>query len=117
VIDYFSRAGARQIQEGENPAEWMLAVTQTSTRSNEDCQSWSDVWLTSADKALLMETIHSESVDDTSAAVTVQGDGDREFAIPFSEQYTLLLHRTCQEFWRSPSYLWSKFGLCCGIVS
>ncbi|KAH7082814.1 ABC-2 type transporter-domain-containing protein [Paraphoma chrysanthemicola] len=116
VVRYFTNAGARQLSESENPAEWLLQITEKLHPSTSEVSSWADIWSTSDERAKLMADLKKASMAAEFRPDHVQDDSQGEFAIPFQKQYALLLRRTFQEFWRSPSYIWSKLGLCFGIA-
>lgn len=44
-------------------------------------------------------------------------DGFQEFAAPFSVQLWECLKRVNQQYWRTPSYIYSKTAMCLGSVS
>lgn len=112
---YFERNGARTCGPDENPAEWMLEVT--GAASGSQCsQDWVAIWNESAERrtvktelAQMREklSLQSPRIDDPDAL--------RPFATSFTTQLRVVLPRVFQQYWRTPSYLYSKAGL--GVLS
>jgi ATP-binding cassette subfamily G (WHITE) protein 2 (PDR) len=94
LIDYFVRNGAPPCPNGENPAEWMLTAI-GAARGSVTKVDWHQAWLDSP----------------------ANGDAYKEFASPFLVQANAVLKRAFQQYWRTPSYIWSKFILCFLCVS
>lgn len=117
VTSYFERNGARPCGQDENPAEWMLEITGAAAGSH--CsQDWPAIWHASNERkavkfelARMKETLPplSKSVNDPDAL--------RPFAAPFGTQLWTVLIRVFLQYWRTPSYLYSKFALCLFSVS
>ncbi|KAF1940999.1 ATP-binding cassette transporter [Clathrospora elynae] len=115
MIEYFEEAGARACRSNENPAEWMLEVTEKVPETR--ATSWGERWRTSRQRNDSMRMLeHRMEKAAADKVLDVPQEAESEFAASFTTQYTLLVKRTSQEFWRSPSYIWSKFGLCIGIA-
>ena len=117
LISYFERHGARTCGQDENPAEWILEVTGTAPRS-ESTQDWSSVWNDSeerravkAELARLKETLSQQPVSANDPEEL------RTFAASFGTQLWVVLIRIFQQYWRTPSYLYSKVALCLFSVS
>lgn len=112
LIDYFVAKGARACGTEENPAEWMLDVI-GAARNSTNTIDWPVIWNESAECAAVKlelaemkeELYHNgpEDVDDGAL---------QEFAASFSEQYIAVQRRVFQQYWRTPSYLYSKIALC-----
>lgn len=112
LTNYFRRNGARPCHHNENPAEWMFEVT-GAVPGSEPTQDWPAIWNKSeerktikAELASMRETLseHSISTDDPDAL--------RPFAAPLVAQLWIVLRRVFQQYWRTPSYLYSKVALC-----
>jgi ATP-binding cassette subfamily G (WHITE) protein 2 (PDR) len=115
LINYFERNGARPCGQDENPAEYMLSVTGSNptVKSNVD---WHKTWLESPEyegvKAELAQ-MKRELPNKTSTMDTAEDEAShQEFAAPFSVQLREVIHRVFQQWWRTPSYIWSKVALC-----
>ncbi|KAL8826987.1 MAG: hypothetical protein Q9191_003460 [Dirinaria sp. TL-2023a] len=112
LTSYFERNGARPCGKDENPAEWVLEITGAGPGS-ESTQDWPAVWKDSkeheavkAELARMKETLFQQpvSVNDSDAL--------RPFAVHFGSQLWVVLMRVFQQYWRTPSYLYSKVALC-----
>lgn len=117
LISYFERSGARPCGQDENPAEWMFEVTGAipGTRSTQD---WSDIWSASAEYKVVKAELArmKETLSQQSTSVN-DSDALRPFAASFSSQLWAVLMRIFQQYWRTPSYLYSKVALCFFSVS
>lgn len=117
VTSYFERNGARGCGKDENPAEWMLEVIGAAPGS-EITEDWPLIWKNSdehkAVKAELRRLKNSLSQESKSIH---DADALRPFAASFVTQLSLVLTRVFQQYWRTPSYLYSKVALCLFSVS
>ncbi|KAF7549921.1 hypothetical protein G7Z17_g6054 [Cylindrodendrum hubeiense] len=112
MIDYFEHNGAHPCQSGDNPAEWMLEVIGAAPGSSTD-KDWPQVWRDSPESA---ET-HAELqrlADHPNSTSTLAEDPDSfdEFAAPFLVQLSNVTRRVFEQYWRTPSYIYSKASLC-----
>ncbi|KAH8748816.1 Pyoverdine/dityrosine biosynthesis protein-domain-containing protein [Hyaloscypha sp. PMI_1271] len=120
VTSYFERNGARSCGQDENPAEWMLEVTGTAGGS-ESTQDWSAIWNNSEERKAVKTELARMKENFSQQPVLVNDPGDpdalRSFAAPFGTQFWIVLKRVFQQYWRTPSYLYSKVALClfCGL--
>jgi len=112
LVKYFENNGARPCGQDENPAEWMFEVTGAAAGSK-STQDWPSIWNKSeehkavkAELARMKETLsqQSEPFDDP--------DTSQPFAASFGTQLWVVLKRVFQQYWRTPSYLYSKLALC-----
>lgn len=112
LTSYFERNGARACGPEENPAEWMLEVIGAAPGS-ESTQDWPETWKNSEEhKAVKAELAHmKEKLSQLPVSIT-DTDALQPFANPFSTQLSLVLTRVFQQYWRTPSYLYSKVSLC-----
>ena len=115
MTSYFERNGARPCGEGENPAEWMLEITGSVSE-----QDWPSIWNESPEREAVKAELAIKKVE-LSQAIPVTGSSDvdalRPFAAPFVTQLSVVLRRVFQQYWRTPSYLYSKVALCLFSVS
>ena len=120
VTSYFERNGARSCGQDENPAEWMLEVTGTAGGS-ESTQDWSAIWNNSEERKAVKTELARMKENFSQQPVLVNDPGDpdalRSFAAPFGTQFWIVLKRVFQQYWRTPSYLYSKVALCLFCVS
>jgi ATP-binding cassette, subfamily G (WHITE), member 2, PDR len=115
VTSYFERHGARPCGGRENPAEWMLEVT-GAVAGSESPQDWSAIWNDSEErkavKAELVRMKEEFSLQPVSVNDASDPDALSPFAAPFGTQFWIVLKRSFQQYWRTPSYLYSKIALC-----
>jgi ATP-binding cassette subfamily G (WHITE) protein 2 (PDR) len=111
LTNYFERNGARPCGVDENPAEWMLEVIGAAPGSSTDVD-WPVMWNGSEERravkatlADLKEKLSQKEVDEDPTALD-------QFAAPFGLQLWAVLTRVFQQYWRTPSYLYSKTALC-----
>ncbi|KAH7114874.1 ABC-2 type transporter [Dactylonectria macrodidyma] len=109
LLDYFELNGARHCGGEENPAEYMLDVVNQGTSANG--QDWHSLWLASPERQGVME--HIEQIHAEKAGVSDhEGEGEQsEFAVSFGMQVVAVTTRVFQQYWRTPSYVFSKFSL------
>ncbi|KUJ09554.1 putative ABC transporter [Mollisia scopiformis] len=115
VIDYFERNGAKPCPPDANPAEWMLEVIGCTPGSHSDIE-WPEVWRNSPEFSEVHHQLdhmaqHARSNLPSQAQLD---DGFKEFAAPFSAQLWECLKRVNQQYWRTPSYIYSKAAMCIG---
>ena len=120
LIDYFVRNGGPPCPPAANPAEWMLEVIGAAPGSHTDID-WFQVWRNSPEYAAVQEHLEELKYERSHAAqlertVSAQKREDkaayREFAAPFAEQLWEVTYRVYQQYWRTPSYIYSKTVLC-----
>jgi pleiotropic drug resistance (PDR) family protein len=120
LVDYFVRNGGPPCPPAANPAEWMLEVIGAAPGSHTDID-WHQTWRDSAEHAevkrhlaeLKSERGQAEALQRTVSAQHREDKAAyREFAAPFGEQLRATLVRVFQQYWRTPSYIYSKTFLC-----
>jgi ATP-binding cassette, subfamily G (WHITE), member 2, PDR len=114
VTKYFADNGARTCSQGENPAEWMLEVTGAAPGSSTD-RDWHETWRSSREYQEIQSTLDDMQhtlvpVENTSASLTA-------FATPFWFQTLVVSKRVFEQYWRTPSYIYSKLFLSVSSVS
>ncbi|KAJ5707258.1 hypothetical protein N7488_007059 [Penicillium malachiteum] len=108
LIEYFCRFGARVPKEGENPAEWLLEVTASTPTE----KTWADVWAASPETENVKRDIATIGENQST---TVWTDIDNyEYAASQYTQLLMVTYRIFQDYWRAPTYLYSKLALCVG---
>lgn len=115
VINYFEAKGATKFPGAPaNPAEWMLEVTNGDSfdhvsgkciSSAQGHQSTSQ--RSGATKEKNVDEIESPGVP----------GHENEYAVSLPRQLFLVTKQICIEYWRDPSYMYSKMALCTGLVS
>ncbi|KAH7396729.1 ABC-2 type transporter-domain-containing protein [Phaeosphaeria sp. MPI-PUGE-AT-0046c] len=120
LVDYFVRNGGPPCPPSANPAEWMLEVIGAAPGSHTEID-WHQAWRNSPEYAevkrhlaeLKSERGQLEALERTQSAQKREDKAAyREFAAPFGEQLWATLVRVFQQYWRSPSYIYSKTILC-----
>ncbi|KAK4187057.1 ABC-2 type transporter-domain-containing protein [Podospora australis] len=111
MTSYFERNGGFPCPKEANPAEWMLEVIGAAPGSDTNVD-WPSAWRESPEYVAVQEELQrlkAEAKHDSDA----NDDGSyREFAAPYSEQLRSVTHRVFQQYWRTPSYIYSKALLC-----
>lgn len=110
LLDYFESNGARECGEDENPAEYMLEIVNAG--KNDNGQDWFDVWKQSPqaqDVQRQIDELHESKREQLGLG---EETADGEFAMPLSVQIWECTYRAFQQYWRMPSYVLAKFGLC-----
>ncbi|GIJ87067.1 hypothetical protein Asppvi_005969 [Aspergillus pseudoviridinutans] len=111
LVKYFEKNGARECGPHENPAEYILEVTDVA-RSGTSDEDWHRTWLQSTENTTVLAEL-----DDMSHPIRetpLDQGSDAEYATPLSAQIYLVSRRVFQQYWRSPSYIWSKIFLGAG---
>lgn len=111
LIDYFETHGGRKCGDRENPAEYMLEVVNNGT--NASGEDWHSVWNNSDQHNEALQEL--DRLDAEKAAEPPSGQDDArahsEFAMPFRDQVAVVTVRVFQQYWRMPTYIFSKFFL------
>lgn len=111
---YFQKNGAKPCPPYANPAEWMLDVTGAAPGSHTDIE-WFNVWRESDELKQVhaeLEKMKTERAQlDTPANHSNDKADYREFAASFTTQLLEVQKRIFEQYWRTPSYLYSKLLL------
>jgi ATP-binding cassette subfamily G (WHITE) protein 2 (PDR) len=111
LLEYFETHGARKCGEDENPAEYMLEIVNAG--KNENGEEWFDVWKKSEESKGVQRQIDQLHESKKGENLDISAEtGDGEFAMPLTTQIWACTHRAFQQYWRMPSYVLAKFGLC-----
>ncbi|KAI1761758.1 ABC-2 type transporter-domain-containing protein [Hypoxylon sp. FL1150] len=124
VVNYFESNGAPRCPQGENPAEWMLAVTgnksDTSSLSTTTASwDWNEIWNMSQQKRAVLQQIDDlTSATDTGASGSpiapspkLASSDDNEYAASRRNQLIIVSKRMFRDQWRDPAYLYSKIAV------
>ena len=115
LADYFEANGAHKCPDDANPAEWMLEVIGAAPGTYTDID-WHQVWRNSVEYQEMHKHIdHLESMrpQETQPRATKDDkESYREFAAPLGFQVWEVTYRVFQQYWRTPSYIYSKVALC-----
>ncbi|KAL4821085.1 ABC-2 type transporter-domain-containing protein [Aspergillus spinulosporus] len=112
LSSYFVRNGSHELPPGDNPAEWMLEVIGAAPGSHTEID-WVKTWRESPEYAKVKEHL-AELKASLSAKPVDSSDPTAlsEFAAPFFVQLWECLVRVFAQYYRTPTYIWSKAALC-----
>lgn len=113
LTSYFERNGSRGCGVEENRAEWMLDIIGAAPGS-QNTIDWPQMWRESDEKQAVRETLAGMKPQLRQRPVDNDLTALREFAEPFSLQLYAVTKRVFEQYWRTPSYLYSKTLLCSG---
>ncbi|CAG9975142.1 unnamed protein product [Clonostachys byssicola] len=114
LTKYFESNGARPCPADANPAEWMLEVIGDAPGATTEID-WFKVWRKSPQYNMVqteLEKIKMESLAYSSGGPKEDPGRFQEFAAPFTTQLQENLRRVFQQYWRTPTYIYSKMALC-----
>lgn len=117
IATYFEVNGAHKCPDDANPAEWMLEVIGAAPGSHTDID-WHEVWRNSPQYQEVHRELERLKNDRPNEAplhrvATKENKASyREFAAPFGVQFWEVSKRVFQQYWRTPSYIYSKTALC-----
>jgi len=119
MIKYFERNGTFACPSEANPAEWMLEVIGAAPGSHSDID-WHAVWRSSPE----FRDVHTEldkmqrERPQLAPPTSLKEDkaSYREFAAPFYLQLFEVQTRVFQQYWRTPTYIYSKLFLVVAIA-
>ncbi|KAL8949372.1 MAG: hypothetical protein Q9222_004508 [Ikaeria aurantiellina] len=111
LINYFESNGSRTCGAEENPAEWMLDVIGAAPGSQNTIE-WPEVWWDSPEKQQIKEQLGEMKRTLSTKPHDKEPTALLEFAETFNFQLLLVLRRVFEQYWRTPSYLYSKTLLC-----
>ena len=115
LLDYFARNGAPACPTGTNSAEYMLEAIGAAPGAHTEID-WSAVWRSSGEYVDVQAEL-TRLRDLAKQPSSVMGSSDtshQEFAVPFMEQLGVVALRCTQQYWRTPSYIYSKAILTIG---
>lgn len=116
LTTYFEKLGARRCKTAENPAEWILQVTNGVDRT-EPVIDWVEAWRLSQERRLIKMELIRMKENLTAPELHANSHIEvGEFATSFTEQLYLVTKRAFQNNWRTPAYLYSQFFLVLGLV-
>jgi ATP-binding cassette subfamily G (WHITE) protein 2 (PDR) len=115
LLDYFARNGAPECPAGTNPAEYMLEAIGAAPGVQTSID-WPAVWRESIEYANVQEElVRLRGLANLPSTVTDPTQGSHQaFAAPFLTQLGAVALRCAQQYWRTPSYIYSKAILTIG---
>lgn len=111
LTSYFERNGSRHCDASENPAEYILECIGAGATASTNAD-WGDIWVNSPECANTTKEI-TQLHDDLRHRPAKQATKEMtaKYAAPFFTQFKYVYLRTMVQYWRSPSYIMSKFVL------
>jgi len=120
LTSYLEKHGASPCPAEANPAEWILEVIGAAPGSHSDID-WPEVWRNSHEIAEVhaeLEELKIKRAQTVPPSATKEDKASfREFAASFPTQLIEVHKRVAKQYWRTPSYVYSKLGLCAATVS
>lgn len=115
LLDYFARNGAPECPPGTNPAEYMLEAIGAAPGAQTSID-WPTVWKKSTEYGHVQEELGRlrELANHPSAVADSVKGSHQAFAAPFMTQLRAVALRCAQQYWRTPSYIYSKAILTVG---
>ncbi|KAH7137782.1 ABC-2 type transporter-domain-containing protein [Dactylonectria macrodidyma] len=116
MTTYFEQNGGFPCPQEENPAEWMLQVIGAAPGSSTEID-WHDAWRNSPEYQSVQDELkrlkdernpHPNTSEDTT--------NYREFAASYATQLREVTFRVFQQYWRTPTYIYSKAALCITVA-
>lgn len=112
MTSYFERNGGFPCPHDANPAEWMLEVIGAAPGSTTDID-WFETWRESPEYSSIQGELQRLKDDRKEMRPTTEDKGSyNEFAASLPSQLFEVTHRVFQQYWRTPSYIYSKAALC-----
>ncbi|KAL5318885.1 hypothetical protein ACEPPN_013953 [Leptodophora sp. 'Broadleaf-Isolate-01'] len=108
---YFERNGAPICPPAANPAEWMLEIIGAAPGSSTEID-WYNTWRNSPEYVQMKtELAIMKGLSRVQTQQEVEA-GFKEFAAPFGVQLYEVTKRVFEQYWRTPSYIYSKSAMC-----
>ncbi|KAL4892530.1 ABC-2 type transporter-domain-containing protein [Aspergillus ambiguus] len=111
LIKYFENKGSSKCPPNANPAEWMLEVIGAAPGSRAD-QDWPEVWNQSPERMEVRRELANMKQELSQRPPPPQTKEYGEFAMPLWTQFLVCIQRMFQQYWRTPSYIYSKAAMC-----
>ncbi|KAL4960100.1 putative ABC multidrug transporter [Aspergillus stella-maris] len=118
LMDYFVQNGGSACPQDANPAEHMLEVIGAAPGAQTSID-WPAVWRASPEYQEVrseLSTLRELANKPSQVSDPNNKSSYSEFAAPFTEQLVQVGRRVFQQYWRSPSYIYSKVLLTIGCA-
>ncbi|GKT46795.1 ZEB2-regulated ABC transporter 1 [Colletotrichum spaethianum] len=118
LVDYFIRNGGPECHPGANPAEYMLEVIGAAPGAHTDID-WPAVWRQTPEYQSVQDELARLCAGTSAQSAPVSKPDPssyKEFAADYGTQYEEVTKRVFQQYWRSPSYIYSKGILSFGLA-
>lgn len=118
MVNYFQSHGARALTAAENPAEWMIDVSNPSDSEDDGANRWAEIWKKSAERVAVLKECQVMR-EELAQAKDEEGEhgASSEFPTSLWQQLRIVTKRAYMHDWRSPTYIWSKLCSTFGLVS
>ncbi|KAG9189985.1 hypothetical protein G6011_08073 [Alternaria panax] len=113
VIEYFERRSGTTCPKSANPAEWLLKVSATTSGLQSDVD-WTKTWYESPEYRSAQERLSASDESRDRDLAQEQGVNDNEYGESQLTQLRIVTGRVFRQYWRSPSYIYSKLALVLG---
>ncbi|KAJ6100307.1 CDR ABC transporter [Penicillium canescens] len=115
LIRYLECNGASRCPPGANPAEWMLTVIGAAPGS-QTTVDWPKVWRESHEYQSVKVKLHEIRTSRATIGGNLQmhpssQSNDGSYAASFPVQWWFVQKRVAAQYWRTPSYIYSKIAL------
>ncbi|EDU40824.1 ABC drug exporter AtrF [Pyrenophora tritici-repentis] len=104
LIGYLQDNGAEKCPPNTNPAEYMLEVIGAGNPDYKG-KDWADVWEKSSENGKLTQEIQEIITNRRNAAKNEEARDDREYAMPYPQQWLTVVKRSFVAIWRDPPYV------------
>ncbi|EGV65767.1 Opaque-specific ABC transporter cdr3 [Yamadazyma tenuis] len=110
LINYFEKYGASKCPPNANPAEWMLEVVGAAPGSHAN-QDYYQVWKNSTEYQDVQKELDYMEQELSQLPKDESKESFKSYALPIYKQYWIVTKRVLQQYWRTNSYLYSKFTM------
>lgn len=116
LANYFTKNGGPPLPPNANPAEWMLDVIGAAPGSHSEID-WPEMWRNSPERQAVhahlaeLKSTLSQKPQEPSSPSSSPTDDYKEFAAPTLVQLKECIMRLFAQYWRTPSYIYSKIVL------
>ncbi|EWZ81308.1 ATPase [Fusarium oxysporum f. sp. radicis-lycopersici 26381] len=111
MTQYFEAHGAEPCPPEANPAEWMLEVIGAAPGSETNLD-WPQIWKDSSEFVAVQQHLQELSHHRVEKSQDEDPHLYDEFAATFTTQLKYVTTRVFEQYWRTPSYIYSKAALC-----
>lgn len=110
LINYFEKYGAPKCPPDANPTEWMLEIIGAAPGSHAN-QDYYEVWKNSSEYREVKNELDRMEEELIKRPKDDSKENMRIYAMPLWYQYLQVTHRVFQQYWRTPTYVYSKIVL------
>ncbi|KAF2804614.1 ABC multidrug transporter-like protein [Mytilinidion resinicola] len=110
LLDYLEKNGAKKCPPKTNPAEYMLEAIGAGNPDYKG-QDWGEVWAKSPENEKLSHEVQEIISSRRSESAKHNTGDDREYAMPWATQMSVVVHRSFVAMWRDPAYVVGMFML------